>query len=75
MWTKERLNGKRLEKTAQGGASLFVPFTKLKSRRMRWAGNVEHMGRTGIHIGFWWETQKERDHWETPDVGGRIIIK
>jgi hypothetical protein len=22
-----------------------------------------------------WERQKERDHWEDPDVGGRIILK
>jgi hypothetical protein len=32
------------------------------------------LGRRGMHIGFWWETQKERDHWEDLDVGGRIIL-
>jgi hypothetical protein len=31
------------------------------------------MGRRGMHIEFWWENQKERDHWEDLDVGGRII--
>jgi hypothetical protein len=25
----------------------------IKSKRMRWAGHVAHMGRRGIHIGFW----------------------
>jgi hypothetical protein len=33
-----------------------------KSRRMRWAGHVARMGSRGMHIGYWWEIQKERDH-------------
>jgi hypothetical protein len=33
-----------------------------KSGRMRWAWNVERMKRKGMHIGYWWESQKERDH-------------
>jgi hypothetical protein len=28
-----------------------------------------------MHIGFWWESQKERDHKEDLDAGGRINIK
>jgi hypothetical protein len=33
----------------------------IKSRRMRWAGHIARMGRRGTHIGFWWESQKERE--------------
>jgi hypothetical protein len=32
------------------------------------------MGRRGMHIGFWWERQKEMDYGEDLDVGGRIIL-
>jgi hypothetical protein len=33
------------------------------------------MGRRGLHTGFWWESQKKRDHLEDLDVGGRIILE
>jgi hypothetical protein len=33
-----------------------------KSRRMRRAGHVARMGRRGMYIGYWWESQKEGDH-------------
>jgi hypothetical protein len=32
-------------------------------------------GRSIIHIGFWWENQKEREHQEDLELGGWIIIK
>jgi hypothetical protein len=33
------------------------------------------MGRRGINLGFRWKSQKERDHWEDLDIGGKIIIE
>jgi hypothetical protein len=46
----------------------------IKPRRMRWEGHVARMGRKGVHIGYWWESQKVRDHWKDQDVCGRTII-
>jgi hypothetical protein len=31
--------------------------------------------RKGIHIGFRWESEKERDHQEVLDVGVKIILR
>jgi hypothetical protein len=28
-----------------------------------------------MHIGYWWESQKKRDHMEDQDVDGRTILK
>jgi hypothetical protein len=47
----------------------------IKSRRMRWAGHVARMGGGGMHIGYWWESQKERVYWEEQHVGGWTILK
>jgi hypothetical protein len=33
----------------------------IKSRTMRWAGHVARLGRRGMHVGYWWGSQKERD--------------
>jgi hypothetical protein len=35
---------------------------RMKWRRMRWAGHVGWKERGGMHVGYWWESQKERDH-------------
>jgi hypothetical protein len=41
----------------------------MKSRRMRWAGHVARRGgRKGMHIGYWWKSHIERDHWEDQGV-------
>jgi hypothetical protein len=32
-------------------------------------------GRGEMHIGYWWESQMGRDHWEDQDVDGWTILK
>jgi hypothetical protein len=34
----------------------------VESRKMSWAGHVARTGKSGMHIGFRWESHKERDH-------------
>jgi NADPH-dependent 7-cyano-7-deazaguanine reductase QueF len=46
----------------------------IRLRKMRWAGYVAWVGRGGIHIGFWWESKKEKDHLENLDLGGKVIL-
>jgi hypothetical protein len=46
----------------------------INSRRMRWQSYIARMGRKGTHIGFWWESQKAKDHKEDLDLGGRTIL-
>jgi hypothetical protein len=33
------------------------------------------MRRRGMHVGYWWESQMERDHYEDQNIGGWIILK
>jgi hypothetical protein len=47
----------------------------IKLRRIRWAGNVAHMGRKEVPTGFWWGNLRERDHLEDPGLDERIIIR
>jgi hypothetical protein len=47
----------------------------MNSWRMGLAGHVARMGRRGIHVGSWWESQRERDHYKDLDLSRRIILK
>jgi hypothetical protein len=42
---------------------------------MRFRGHVARRRRRGMHIGFLWESQKERDHYEDLEVAEKIILK
>jgi hypothetical protein len=46
----------------------------INSKRTRWARHVAPIGRI-MHIGFRWESQKERDHYEDLVMGGMIMLK
>jgi len=46
----------------------------IKSRRMRWAGNVARMGERWGCIGSWGGDRKERDHWGDLGVDGWVIL-
>jgi hypothetical protein len=47
----------------------------IKSRRIRWAGHVAHMGREEVFTGCWLGGPKVGDHWEDLGVGERITIR
>jgi hypothetical protein len=36
----------------------------MKYRRMILVGHAVRMGRSGMHTGFWWESQSKRATWE-----------
>jgi len=47
----------------------------IKSRRIRWAGQVAGMGREETYTKFWWGNLRERDHLGDPGVDGWIILR
>jgi len=46
----------------------------IKSRRMRWAGNVARVGEERGCIGSWWGNWREVDRWGDLGVDGWIIL-
>jgi hypothetical protein len=47
---------------------------EIKSRRMRWAGHVPCMRLIINAYKIWLECLKGDDHFEEPDIDGRIIL-
>jgi hypothetical protein len=64
-----RIFGPKRDEVTGGWRKLHNEEFHDLSRRMKWAGHVARMGRRGLHIEYWWDCQKERDHWEDQDVG------
>jgi hypothetical protein len=46
----------------------------IKSRTMRWEGQVERRGRGDTYTVFSWGNLRERDNLGVPGVDGRIIL-
>jgi hypothetical protein len=68
-----RIFGPKRDKVTEGWRKLhneelhnsnFLPniIRMIKSRKIRLAGQVARMGRRGMYMRYWWESQKERDH-------------
>jgi hypothetical protein len=63
MWSKETGDWRKLDNEELHNLYSSPDIIRMmKSRRMRWAEHVARMGRRGMHIGYWWGSQKERDH-------------
>ena len=50
-------------------------FREIKSRRMKWDGNVALWRKGDVRTGFRWRSLREGDHLEDPGVDGSIIFR
>jgi len=42
---------------------------------LKWAGNVARMGKRRVLYRVWWGNLRERDHFEDPEVYGKIVLR
>jgi hypothetical protein len=47
----------------------------MKSRRMRWAEHVAHLGRREVRTGFRWGNLRDRNNLEDQSLDGRLILR
>jgi hypothetical protein len=45
-----------------------------KSRRLRWAGHMELLGKSDVNTRFCWGNSKVREHLEDRGVDGPVLI-
>ena len=50
-------------------------FSGDKIEKNEMGGAWARMERLEVYTGFWWGNVRERDHFEDPDIDGRIILK
>jgi hypothetical protein len=62
-----------LEYTVQQAAS--ISYNELTPHFRRISKKFRRTGTVSMSELYWWEIQKERDHWEDQDVGGWTILK
>jgi len=66
--------GKLYEERCEFYFSLNI-IRMIKLRRIRWVGNIAHMGDRGVHTEFWWENLREGDSFDDLRLHGSIILK
>jgi hypothetical protein len=62
-WRGEIIGGWRKLHSKELRNLVSLPnIVRINSRMMGWARNVASIERRGMHIRFWWESQKGTDH-------------